>query len=245
MESINTALPQISIVSLFFQRIKKLLQLDSLQSMNQFQKLPSSIQPGISSKMTMQQFKKNVKKNYIVFIPIILVAIVILFTISSFLGRTSKSSVQGARDQRVSINKPLAVEELHKAYSFKVTDVFGKEQKVKYEIQNAELRDQIVLRGQPVVAVKGREFVIINLKIVNDATVNLGINTREYLRLIVDGSSDKLAPEIHNDPVQVQAISTKLTRVGFAIDDTASKLVLQVGEISGKKEKIELHLQQK
>lgn len=198
-----------------------------------------------SSRMNMQQFKRNFKKNYIVLLPIAVVFVVILVLIGNFFSKDSASgSVQGAQDNRTKMNNALAVEELDKRYTFTLSDAAGKPLKVTFEIQDVELRDQIVLRGQPVTAVQGRVFLIANLKIVNDSTVNVGMMTKDYLRLTVDGGSDKLAPEIHNDPVQVQAISTKLTRVGFAIDDTAKKLVLQIGEIDGKKDTIELHLQE-
>lgn len=198
-----------------------------------------------SSRISMQQFKRNFKKNYIVLLPIIGVFVVILVLVGNFFSKDAASgSVQGAQDNRAKMSNALAVEELDKRYTFTLTDAAGKPLKVTFEIQNAELRDQIVLRGQPVTAVQGRVFLIANLKIVNDSTTNVGMMTKDYLRLTVDGGSDKLAPEIHNDPVQVQAISTKLTRVGFAIDDTAKKLVLQVGEIDGKKDTIDLHLQE-
>lgn len=69
------------------------------------------------------------------------------------------------------------------------------------------------------------------------------MNTRDYVRLIIDGNQEeKLAPDIHNDPVEIQAISTKQTRLGFAIDDNDKSLALQVGEIDGEKEVIELNL---
>ena len=196
-----------------------------------------------SSRMDMQQFKRNMKKNGIVILPIVIVFVVILVLIGNFFMKDSRNgSVQGAQDTKSNVAKPLAVEELDKTYTFTLADANGKATKVKFQVQNAELRDQIVLRGQPYSAVQGRVFLIVNLKIVNDSMTNLGMMTKDYLRLTVDGSADKLAPEIHNDPVQVQAISTKLTRVGFAIDDTAKKLVLQVGEINGKKDTVEVHL---
>lgn len=198
-----------------------------------------------SSRMSMHQFKRNFKKNYIVLLPIAVVFVVILVLVGNFFSKDATSgSVQGAQDNRTKVNDALSVEELNKRYTFTLNDAAGKPLKVTFEIQNVELRDQIVLRGQPVTAVQGRVFLIANLKIVNDSTANVGMMTKDYLRLTVDGGSDKLAPEIHNDPVQVQAISTKLTRVGFAIDDTAKKLVLQVGEIDGKKDTIDLHLQE-
>lgn len=197
------------------------------------------------SRLGAQKFKKDFKKNYIVILPIVTVFIIIFILVVNFFAKDSKpASVQGAQDNNARANKPLVSQTLDKTYTFTLTDAAGKPLKVKFEIPDVELRDQIVLRGQPVVAIEGRVFLIANIKIVNGSTTNVGMMTKDYLRLTVDGSSDKLAPEIHNDPVQVQAISTKLTRVGFAIDDDAKKLELQIGEINGKKDTIELHLQE-
>ena len=68
------------------------------------------------------------------------------------------------------------------------------------------------------------------------------MNTRDYVRLTVNNGSEWLAPDIHNDPVEIQAISTKYTRIGFPISDTDKKLKLQIGEINGDKEIVDLKL---
>jgi hypothetical protein len=208
---------------------------------DQFQKL-SSPNSSFSSRASMNNFKKNFKKQYVYLLPVLLVGLVILISIVSFLGKQT-TDVKGAQDQRVAINKPLAVEELNKSYSYSLTDGSDKKIKIKFEFQSCELRDQIVVKGSPAVAIKGRVFLVCNLKLVNDSTTGVAMRTSDYVRLIVDNNSDRLAPDIHNDPVQIQPISTKLTRLGFAIDDTAKKLQLQVGEINGKKDTFELHLQ--
>ena len=107
----------------------------------------------------------------------------------------------------------------------------------------AELRKEILIKGQKATAIKGRIFLIINLKIVNTLKQGINVNARDYMRLTVNGNSNELlAPDIHNDPVEVQAISTKHTRVGFAINDNEKNYVLQVGEIDGGKESIKLNL---
>ena len=76
-------------------------------------------------------------------------------------------------------------------------------------------------------------------KIVNDLNQGLEVNSRDYVRITVNGSTKELfAPDIHNDPVEVQAISTKNTRVGLAINETDKNIELRVGEINGEKQNL-------
>src|SRR3989338_8178820 len=89
---------------------------------------------------------------------------------------------------------------------------------------------------------KGKLFFIVNIKITNNLDKNLQINSRDYVRLVTNGNdAEKIAPDVHNDPVDAQAISTKTTRIGFAINDTDKDFVLQIGEIKGQKESISIN----
>ena len=67
------------------------------------------------------------------------------------------------------------------------------------------------------------------------------IDSKDYVRLSVNNSDEWLAPEIHNDPVEVQAISVKNTRLGFTINAKNESLKLLVGEIDKDKQEIELN----
>lgn len=153
-----------------------------------------------------------------------------------FSGRGNDSS------QVAGINQSKRTYQINQNFDFPVVDQKGKEiTKIKYELSNAEITDEIVVQGQKATAIKGRVFLIINLKLTNDYSKAISLNAKDYVRLSVNGNKDNwLAPEIHNDPVEVQAISTKITRVGFPINETDSNLVLRMGEIDGEKSEIEI-----
>lgn len=143
---------------------------------------------------------------------------------------------------KVSVKGASASQEINREFTFPLRDSSGEEvSQLKYMIEKAELRDEIIVKGQRANSVRGRTFLIVNLKISNEFNKPININTRDYIRLSVNGDeAEWLAPDVHNDPVEVQAISTKYTRVGFPINTVDTKLILRVGEIDGEKQLIEL-----
>lgn len=194
-----------------------------------------------SSSKKVKKFFKN--SPYLPFIiVIVLVVLVAGVAINNVMKGSSGNSVLSS-DNRANIDKPVAEQLLNRSFDFPLRDGSGKEvSKLKYEIQSAELRNDIIVKGQRASAVKGRTFLIVNLKITNTFDKSVQLNSKDYIRLIVGSSSEKLAADIHNDPVDVQAISTKYTRLGFPINDNEKSLILQVGEIEGPKQEIKLNL---
>lgn len=145
-------------------------------------------------------------------------------------------------DEKTKISRPRASLAVNREFSFPLQDTKGKEiAQLKYLIETAELRDQIIVQGKIATAIEGKTFLILTLKIQNTFDKAIDINARDYIRLIVNGNSnEQIAAEIHNDPVNVQAISTKTTRIGFPINTIDTDLSLLVGEITGNKEPVDL-----
>ncbi len=150
------------------------------------------------------------------------------------LGR-NKPAVQGAVTSPVSSRSKVA--SIDKAFSFvaynkdkKLVDA----NKLAYVLTTAEKTDQIVIKGKRATAVPGRSFLIINLKLTNEQDEPLFMNTRNYIRVQPAGTEDKLAPEIHNDTVEIQADSTKVTRIGMPIDSNQNEFTIYVGDPEGK-----------
>lgn len=170
--------------------------------------------------------------------------VVILLVILSFYlgGRFARSSIT-YQDGRPAPAVAKAKQILNKELAVPLKDSDGKEvTKIKYVIETVELQDSIIVKGQRANAVKGRTFLLLNLKITNDYSQGVEINSKDYIRLSVNGKIELLAADIHNDPVKIQAISTKYTRIGFPINDSDKNLMLKVGEIKGQKETVKLNL---
>lgn len=185
------------------------------------------------------------KRNMKFILPVVLGLIVIAAIVSFVRSLPDAQSRPVDSTQSVSSTNPLATIQLDKKFDFPLKDANGKNVgSFEYVIQSAQLQKQIIIQGQRATAIPGRIFLILNLKLTNSQKQAIQLNTRDYLRLVVaSNQSEQLAPDIHNDPVEVQAISTKYTRVGIAIDekDAKKKVELKVGEIDGTKQNIDLN----
>lgn len=168
---------------------------------------------------------------------VILVVVLVIWVIGSVVGN-SDSGDPGY--SRVQVQGAKATLDLGKEFSFPILEASGEEVgRITFNVESAELKDEIIIKGQRATAVEGRTFLVINLKLKNDFEQPIEMDTRDYIRLKVNGNGDDLlAPDIHNDPVEVQAISSKQTRVGFPIDDNNESMILVVGEIGGDKEEV-------
>ena len=171
-----------------------------------------------------------------------LLALVVIFVGNYLINRQSGTS--DVSDNRKEVQGAKASQELNKEMSFPLKDASGEEvSRIKFVIEKAELRDEIVVKGQKATAISGRTFLIFTLKVTNEHNQAVEIDTRDYIRLSINGNGEEwLAPDIHNDPVEVQAISTKYSRVGFPIDDGDTDMTLRIGEINGDKEDVSIDL---
>jgi len=174
-------------------------------------------------------------------IVIVLVGLVIIYRVVSEGKEETKTTGENGRIELV---QARAEQSLDNRFSFPLKDGDGEEvSRVEILIDKAEIRDEIIVKGKKVTSVKGRTFMVLNLKIKNEYDKTIQVNSRDYIRLSVNGNEEVwLAPDVHNDPVEVQAISTKPTRVAFPIDEGDSRFVLQVGEVNGEKDRIELNI---
>lgn len=164
--------------------------------------------------------------------------LLVLVAFSLFRNSGSDSQISAStNNQKIQAPSIKARRDINQTFNFSIG-----ENKIAYTIENAELQDEIIIKGQIAKSVKGKSFIVLNLKVRNDSNEVIEVNTRDYVRLTVNGNkNDKLALEIHNDPVLVQPISTKSTRLALPIKDSDKSLNLYVGEINGEKKNIPIN----
>lgn len=188
------------------------------------------------------------QKRYIRFFGIILVAVVILYTLLSLVANKKENqalSISASQEaQKIQLSQPVATQTINRTFAFPVLDKSGNKPitTFQYKIDTAELRNEVVINGSKYHPIKGKTFLILTLDITNNYTQDLQIQPRDYVRVTVNNSSEKLAPDLYNQSVDVQAISTMHTDLGLAIDTNARNIKLLVGQITGSKETIPLTL---
>lgn len=189
------------------------------------------------SRINRSQLRSASVNNSTVIYSVVLI-IIILGLVGAFI-YFKKGSVLSANSGKVDVQAALATQDINKTIDLVVAD--GKTQPVKMTLQSVELRDEVFVQGKRAKAVKGRTFLILNVKLVNDNSSSLQLQTRNFVRLSLNGNENEwLAPEIHNDPVEVQAQSVKYTRIGYSINEGSSNMKLRIGKIDGDKQTIDL-----
>lgn len=177
------------------------------------------------------------------FLPVTILAaaiVAVIATTAVVIVKAQRKSI----DTRVNVQGAKARQDINAEFPISIKDSKGEvAAKIKMELQSAELRDEIIVAGKRATSIRGRTFLILNLKLTSDFPQPIEINVRNYFRLTTNGKeAELLAADIHNDPVLVQPMSTKYTRIGFPINDTDKQLVLWEGDVSGQKQKVELNL---
>lgn len=190
-----------------------------------------------------QSESSKTKKNTLLKIGgIILILVVLLLVVRSVISSRNQQRAMSTQKSNVAAT-PLATQQVGKSIQIKLNKNAKDSPTITYELQDAQLLKEIVVKGQTAQAAPGRAFFIIDLKITNGTKQGIQLNTRDYVRLATTAKPDEwVAPDIHNDPVEVQAISTKLTRIGFPVDDTTKNVKLQIGEIDGEKTYVDVNL---
>lgn len=130
---------------------------------------------------------------------------------------------------------------VNKEYLFPLRDQEGNTvSEIKYLLQEYELTNQVVVNYQKAILASDKIVLVVSVEITNEFEIAVNIIARDYLRLSVNNEDKWMAAEMHDDPVEVRAHSTKVTKLGFPIKESDTNLKLQMGEIDGPKEITEL-----
>lgn len=180
--------------------------------------------------------KLTAYKKFATIASLAIILITIIIIVGNKAGRSNQNSSNSNNILGSSANTTEIVT-INREFKFPIRNQNGVEvSTIKYTIESAELTDEIVIQGQKATAAEGRKFLILNLKLTNDSNNEFQINSRDFIRVSSNSKKNEwLAADIHNDPVVVQPISTKFTRIGYPMNQGIKNYKLQVGEINEKK----------
>lgn len=172
---------------------------------------------------------------------LLIAALLVLVLIVLLLGLGRRSEVGRSLPGLSSNLNVKKTSQINKAFNFPIRGGNGQaiDQNLKMTMTTIELTKNILIKGKPATARDGKIFLILNLELDNPTNNQLGLAPVELIRL-VDPSGKRYAPDVHNDKVTVEAISIKKTRVGFVVDDNQTEWKIQVGEVNGPKETIDV-----
>ena len=101
------------------------------------------------------------------------------------------------------------------------------------------MANSLLVQGKRAKTREGKTFLIINMEVENTYSVPLYSFPVDIVRLVREDGK-RIAPSVHQGTVEVRPISTKKSNVGFVVDPNDKDFKLEVGEVSGEKEILEI-----
>lgn len=179
----------------------------------------------------------NKKKYTIIGIVAVVVILVIVFLVTR--QRTPSLSQQSSTAVLSETTKAKAVANINKTFTFSAVNQAKQKKDVSFTITSVERKDEIKVQGETRKANKNIDFLLVRIEIENTLTERLAIASADLIRL-EDERGKLYSPDYHNGNVILDPISVKKDLISFVVDSRAKNFTLQVGELEGEKEKVEV-----
>lgn len=180
----------------------------------------------------------NLEKQLRLFKFLTIVLSVLLVCVAIFsLTKNKKTSSQKNSLNLSEKAVPISETKVNKSFDFLIKK--GAKDKFSINIEKASLVKLVTSKGKPMVPKPGEVFLLLYLKLENNLTVGLNINSQNYFRLI-DKEGKRYAPDFYNTSLQVLPISVKSDNLGFVIKEGEKNIQIQVGEVDGEKKTVEI-----
>ncbi len=119
------------------------------------------------------------------------------------------------------------------------TGIRVRDANLNVKLTDATMANNLLVQSHKATTSKGKTFLIVDMEIENKYDVPLYALPVDLFRLIrADG--EKIAPSVHQGTVEIRPISTKKSNVGFVVDPNGKNFKLEVGELLGTKDVIEI-----
>ncbi len=181
---------------------------------------------------------KNRKFTRITFI--VLAIIILIAGAAFFVNRSQKTNNALVAGSAITSQFSNNTVQINKSFEFKAVNVKKDKKAVKFTIAGAERSREIKVQGESKQITKGKNYLLIRLEIENPFTERLAIIPSDLIRL-EDEDGKHYAPDYHNGNVVLDPISVRKDLVSFIVPESQSKFILQVGELEGEKQKVEIN----
>lgn len=104
---------------------------------------------------------------------------------------------------------------------------------------SVERTNQAVISGKQSIARNGKIFILVNFEFDNKNNERISIAPKDYIRL-VDEKGKAFAPNVSNTTVTVEPQAVRKDRVLFLVEESLKTFKLQIGEVTGSKELIQI-----
>lgn len=148
---------------------------------------------------------------------------------------SSNKTIMSRSDDEVT-----AVASVNQSFEFGLQNINKKTEIVKFTITSVERKNEIKLKEQLRKPSEGKDYLLVRIEIDNPHTDKLAIASADRIRLLADGERS-FAPDYHNGVVILEPISVKRDLVAFVVNKADKSFILQVGDLTGDKQKIEVN----
>lgn len=135
--------------------------------------------------------------------------------------------------------KAKAVANVNRSFTFDAVNQSKENKEVTFTITTVERKDEIKVQGETRKANKDIDFLLVRIEIENPHTQRLAIAPADLIRL-QDENGKLYSPDYHNGNVILDPISVKKDLISFVVESSSKSFTLQVGELEGEKEKVEV-----
>lgn len=178
---------------------------------------------------------------------ILLISVVFVITVVSgwyFLSRDQETSAPQTGSVKGSSQATLDEIQVERTLTFPGLDPQNTQQPkgtIEMSIPRARKLSQVQVKGEPIDAPENKVFLALDLELSNSGQEALGFFSRDYFRLLKNGKP--YAPQFYNRGVGIAPVSVKNDRIAFLVEKDEKIFQIQVGELNGEKEILELRFQ--
>ncbi len=176
---------------------------------------------------------------------VFLIITFLIIASGSYFAFIKEDKAQGSSNPKSIATSPEKKVDLNREFEFDIQVINDQgnflttKEKIKFILTDAELKDEIKLKGEPKKANDGQQYLILRIELQNNSSSRLAIISNKYIRL-TDPDGKKYSPDFHNAMIAIDPLSVRRDLVAYIVNTSTKTFNFQVGELDGDKQSIEI-----